>query len=460
MTVENLSQLLDTVENPATHFRTNPLEYNQYIFPPQYTHWIEEQRAVRETCAIVDQSYHMSILLVEGSDATDFLESLCINSFENIRNNEPPQAKNIVMCNPDGYIIGDQILFHLGENRFTSVGSVWANNWIRYNVETTEDDVGYDLLYTPHEDYAAELDAADPYEFRFQIQGPDALNVMEEVTDHPLPEIGFFKMDTIEIDGVETHALGHGMAATAGLEIFGPYAHHDDILETILEAGESYDIRRMGTKAYKTGKIGSGWIVVPVPAIYVHDDLAGYREWLPPDRWEGELSIGGSYESDDITDYYMDPIERGQGHLISFDHDFIGRDALESKMDEPHRERVTFVWDSDDVVDVYASLYEDGSTNKYLDLPDTATQWSTTHYDTVLKDGEEVGWSKYPGYLYYEREMLSLGTIDAEYSEPGTEVSFIWGDQSGKSSVERHESCEIGATVAPAPYVRGGRTEM
>lgn len=460
MVAQNLEQLLQDVQDPAEYFRTNALEYNQYIFPPQYTHWIEEQRAVRESVAVVDQSYHMTILLIEGPDATDFLESLCINSFENVRTGEPPRAKNIVMCNPDGYIIGDQILFHLGENRFTSVGSVWANNWIRYNGEVTDFDVETSVKYTPHEDYAAEEDAEDPYEFRFQVQGPDALDVIEAITDHPLPDISFFEMDGIEIDGIETHALGHGMAAMPGLEIFGDYEHHDHVLDRILEAGEPYGIRRMGTKAYKTGKIGSGWIVVPVPAIYVHEDMQGYREWLPPDRWEGELSIGGSFAVEDITDYYMNPIERGQGHLIAFDHDFIGREALERMVDEPQRERVTFVWNSEDVVDVYESLFGEGPSNKHLDLPDTATQWSTTHYDVVLKDGTEVGWSKYPGYLYYEREMLSLGTIDAEYAKPGTEVSFIWGDESGKSSVERHEPCEIRATVGPAPYVRGGREEM
>jgi vanillate/3-O-methylgallate O-demethylase len=71
-----------------------------------------------------------------------------------------------------------------------------------------------------------------------------------------------------------------------------------------------------------------------------------------------------------------------------------------------------------------------------------------------------IGLSKYPGYLYYEREMLSLAVVDPEYSEPGTEVTFVWGDDTKKRGVERHEQVEVNATVAPAPYVQGGRTEM
>jgi vanillate/3-O-methylgallate O-demethylase len=265
-------------------------------------------------------------------------------------------------------------------------------------------------------------------------------------------------MDTIEIDGVETYALSHGMAAMPGLEIFGPHEYHDEVLDAIFNAGDQYGIRQLGSKAYKTGKIGSGWFVASVPAIYDHDELDGYREWLGADSREASLSLGGSFDSDDITDYYMTPMERGQDHMVDFDHEFVGREALE-EMDQ-ERERVTLLWDAEDVVNVYASLFGDGPTNKFIDMPDVANQWSSIHYDKILKDGEVVGISKYPGYLVYEREFLSLATIDLEYSEPGTEVTFVWGDDSGKRNVERHEKVEISATVAEAPYVRGGRQNM
>jgi vanillate/3-O-methylgallate O-demethylase len=356
-----------------------------------------------------------------------------------------------VLCNPDGYIIGDQILFHLDDGEFCAVGSVWANNWIRYTAETMGHDVETETPYSPY------LPDAEPPDYRFQVQGPDALDVMAEVVDGPLPDVSGFGMDTVEVAGHEAHALGHGMAAAPGLELFGPYEYHDEVLERILDAGEAYGIRRLGSKAYKTGKIGSGWLVGPLPAVYDHEDLREYREWLDPDGTEARFSIGGSFVGDDVTDYYMTPMERGQGHLVSFDHEFVGRAALEARMDEPHRERVTFVWNEADVVDVYASLFGPGETKKYVDLPDTANTWSKTHYDRVEVDGDLVGLSKYPGYLAYEREMLSLGTVDPEYSDPGTEVTFVWGDDSGKRRVERHEPTEIRATVAPAPYVTGGR---
>lgn len=453
MQAETLNQLLQSIKSPVEYFRNNDFVDNQYVFPDEYTNWIEEQRAVRESCALVDQSYHMQILQVEGPDAVGLLSGLGVNSFEKIKTGSPPQALNLLTCNPEGYVISDVILFYLSENEFYSVGSPYENNWIRYHAEMSDQDVTSTVLYDVFDDES-------PYEFRFQIQGPDALSVIEEVTDNPLPDISFFEMDEIQIQGVETNALGHGMAATPGLEIFGPFEYHDRIRDAILAAGEQYGIRQMGAKAYKTGKIGSGWLVMSVPAIYQHKSLEDYRKWLGADSQEAQLSIGGSYVSDDITDYYMTPIERGQSHLIDFDHDFIGKAALERKIENKQRERVTFVWDSDDVVDVYASLFGEGESDKYIPLPDTANRWSKTHYDTVLKDGEHVGFSKYPGYLYYEREMLSLGTIDIEYSEPGTEVTFVWGERTGKAGVERHKQREIRATVAPSPYVRGGRRKV
>jgi len=453
MVEQTLEEVLQSTDNTAETFRNNDLGWQPYVFCDEYTNWIEEQRAVRKSCAVVDQSHHMEILEIEGPDAVDLLSNLGVNSFEKVRTGDPPQAINYLTCNPDGYVIGDVIVFYLGKNEFSSVGSEWINNWIRYNAEAENYDVETNIPYHPFDDH-------DPPDFRFQIQGPHALDVMEEVIDHSLPNISFFEMDTVEINGVDTYALGHGMAAMPGLEIFGPHEFHDEVLDDILEAGRAYGIRQMGTKAYKTGKIGSGWFVAAVPAIYEHEDLEGYREWLGADSMEANLSIGGSFASDDITDYYMTPIEQGKAHLIDFDHDFVGREALADLVEDESRERVTLVWDSDDVVDIYASLFRDGASQKLINLPDVATQWSVCHYDTVLKDGDVVGLSKYPGYLYYEREMLSLATIDEEYSEPGTEVTFVWGDATEKRRVERHEQVAVTATVAQAPYVRGGRQSI
>jgi vanillate/3-O-methylgallate O-demethylase len=64
-----------------------------------------------------------------------------------------------------------------------------------------------------------------------------------------------------------------------------------------------------------------------------------YREWLPATGYEATGSIGGSFVSDNIEDYYLTPYELGYGPFVKFDHDFIGREALEKKAGKPHRKK-------------------------------------------------------------------------------------------------------------------------
>jgi glycine cleavage system aminomethyltransferase T len=57
--------------------------------------------------------------------------------------------------------------------------------------------------------------------------------------------------------------------------------------------------------------------------------------------------------SANIEDYYLTPHELGYGSIVKFDHDFVGRAALEA-MPAPRREKVTFVWNGDDVARAWA----------------------------------------------------------------------------------------------------------
>jgi glycine cleavage system aminomethyltransferase T len=54
-----------------------------------------------------------------------------------------------------------------------------------------------------------------------------------------------------------------------------------------------------------------------------------YREWLPASGYEGTGSLGGSFVSSNIEDYYLTPYELGYGPFVKFDHEFFGREALE-----------------------------------------------------------------------------------------------------------------------------------
>ena len=122
--------------------------------------------------------------------------------------------------------------------------------------------------------------------YRFQIQGPNATRCIEKLNGGPVPDIKFFNMDAINIAGRKVRALRHGMAGAPGLEIWGPYAEGDEIRAAIVEAGKEFGLRQVGSRAYATNTLESGWIPSPLPAVYTGEKMKAYREWLPATGYE------------------------------------------------------------------------------------------------------------------------------------------------------------------------------
>ena len=119
------------------------------------------------------------------------------------------------------------------------------------------------------------------------------------------------------------------MAGQPGWELFGPWDDEAPVREAIVDAGRDFGLRQVGGRAYSSNTLESGWIPSPLPAVYTGEALRPYREWLPAAGYEGSASLGGSFVSDAIEDYYFTPWDLGYGSYVKFDHDFIGREALE-----------------------------------------------------------------------------------------------------------------------------------
>src|SRR5215210_5412659 len=451
MSDRSLEDLIQEAGNPVELARNSQI--GPYVYPKvaaEFSNWRDEQVAWRETCALFDQSHHMTDLTIEGPDVIRLLSVVGVNSFETF---EPGKAKQLVVCNPDGFVIGDGILFFLDENKVRLVGRPSAHNWVQYHGETG----GYDVSFDRDERTAVNPTGGRQF-YRFQVQGPTALQVLEKATGGQLPEIKFFTLGWLEIAGHKVRALHHGMSGTAGLELFGPYEEGDEVRATIVEAGDELGLRQVGSRVYATNTLESGWIPCPLPAIFTGADMEAYREWLPAQGYEGTGSLGGSHYSDDIEDYYLTPHDLGYWGFVKFDHDFIGREALEQLGDEPRRKKVTLAWNGEDVAAAMGSLFEQGDAVKYIDLP--LSNYSTWPYDKVLHDGEMVGVSTFSGYSYNERSMLSLAIVESDV-EIGTQVTLMWGEEDGGSAkpvVERHRQTQLRAVVSPCPYSEVART--
>jgi len=444
MSHRNLEEKLKTAGNPVEMLRNSQI--GPYAFPVvrhEFTNWRDEQRSWRETCALFDQSHHMTDLYVEGPDALKVFSDLAVNSFKNFKVNT---AKQFVATNHQGFVIGDAILFYLSDNRFNLVGRPPAANWVQFNVDTGK----YNAK--AERDERSAQNNGRRRTFRFQLQGPNALKTMAKIIGRTPPDVRFFAMDTFTIGGHDVRALRHGMVGQPGWELFGPWEQGDAVRDAIVLAGQEFGIRQVGARTYPTSCLESGWIPSPLPAIYTGNEMKAYRQWLTGSSYEAMASLGGSFVSGDIGDYYLTPYDLGYGPFVKFDHDFVGRAALEQMSTTLPRQKVTLLWNGDDVARAFKTMSGEGDITKYIDTP--LANYATLPYDRVMKGGTVAGLSTYTGYTYNERSWLSLGIVNAEQAAPGTEVTIVWGEEgrgTTKPTVERHKQAEIRATVAPVP---------
>lgn len=415
--------------------------------PAEYSNWMDEQLSWRRSVCLYDQSHHMTDLTLKGEGVIPLLRSIAVNDFTKF---PVDTAKQYVAVNHRGYIIGDAIIFHLEEDEYRIVGGPVPVDWAHFHAQTR----GIDIEIS--RDDNSYVRKGDPEYYRYQIQGPKAFDVMRDVLGTEPPQLKFFAMGRVEIAGKQVRALRHGMAGEPGYELFGPWQDGDAVRQALLEAGARYDIRMVGGLAYLTNAIDGGWIPRPLPAIFEDEPLLNeFRAWQASAGGQLVPSLGGSLYSEDVEDYYFTLYELGYGRVVRFDHDFIGREALEQQVAEGRdkaRAKVTLVWNAEDATKVFASIFEPGVGAKFPNLP--MPLYSTFQYDTVLADSDgQVGRAAWTGYSANERAMLSLATIDSEFAEPGTEVTLLWGEdlRSRKPTVEEHKQFVVRAMVAPAP---------
>lgn len=265
-------------------------------------------------------------------------------------------------------------------------------------------------------------------------------------------------MGEITIGGCKARTLSHGMGGAQGLELWGPYEESKKVYERLLEVGEKYGMLRAGARAYSCAAMESGWIPSPLPAIYTGEAMKGFREWLPADNFLATCSVGGSFQPENVEDYYLTPWDLDYGRVVKFDHDFIGRAALERMANQEHRTKVTLVWDRADVLKIFDGLMDEFPGPKLMELP--AGHYAAHPYDQVLLNGELVGLSTYPVYSANERAWISLAMVRGDLAVQGTKLSILWGEKDGgtrKPHVERHVQMEVGAEVHPWPIHEAAR---
>ncbi|KAH7009577.1 glycine cleavage T protein [Ilyonectria destructans] len=401
--------------------------------PYEFTNWVDESVSWKTDCFIGDWSPLFKIR-VRGPEAQKFFEFISTNHWPNFKRG---QAKHAIMCQDNGSVMGDGVLMMLGDDDFiftSGPGVPWAVFQFRYGQKK----------------FDATLEIVTDQWYLLQIQGPKSVQLMNEITGNTTHDIKFMHAKEMSIEGCKFLCLRQGISGELGFELWGPAEESHKIYGAILELGrKKFGIRQLGGRTKAVNHVEGGFATPRLeflPALHGDsEELVHYRKFLL-DSWGGYLlapGAGGSFDNGPKS-HHRTPFDLSWGWLVNFDHDFIGKRALEGVAKDPPNAFVTLVWDAADVVDVYSSHFTD-TPYAYMEIPRAPigkVEGSTVYAST---EGKVVGCALSRCYSYWFKQMISLAIIDKRFSTLGTTVVVKWGPEGKPQKM-------IKAVVHRAPY--------
>jgi aminomethyltransferase len=254
--------------------------FGGWAMPVQYEGILAEHERVRTRVGLFDVS-HMGELLVEGPGAEAFLNRIVSNDVTKLA---VGQAQYSVMCQPDGGIVDDLLVYRRGAERFL----------VCINAACIPEDVGW---FRQHHDAKRDactlVDGSDDFA-QLAIQGRHAEALLQPGTSLDLRAIPYYRFAEGRWGGVDCIVARTGYTGEDGFELFFARQHARALWDAVLAAGEPYGIAPIGL---------------------------GARDTL---RLEAKYCLYGQ----DITKS-TNPLEAKLGWIVKLDKgDFIGRDAL------------------------------------------------------------------------------------------------------------------------------------
>jgi aminomethyltransferase len=224
----------------------------------------------------------MGEIVVRGSDAIPFVNRLVSNDATKLVDG---QAQYSALTTPEGTVIDDLLVYRFGEDDLLLV----------VNAGTTDKD--WDWIKSHHGAENLELRNASSDYCQIALQGPDAISILQRLTDVPLAEIKYYHFREGEVDGVKSIVSRTGYTGEDGFEVYAAPDKAEQLWKKMLDAGN------YGTEE---GVLPCG--------------LAA-RNTL---RLEAGMCLYGHEINEDTT-----PLEANLGWITKLNKgEFIGRDAL------------------------------------------------------------------------------------------------------------------------------------
>lgn len=398
----------------------------------EFNGWEKESVSWKKGCYIHGGLSGPGLFVYKGRDASAFLQSFFVNNFSKFK---VGTVKHGIMCTETGLVAGHGALQKISEEEFRVFVS---GPWPRYMFHTKS---GFDVEEVVHDNYL------------FQVAGPTSLKTLEAATGEDLSDIAFLRYRNSKIAGKPVEIMRIGMAGTLAYEVHGPIADGPDVYDAIFQAGQPYDIERLGWRSYFVNHVEAGFGQQSWTFLAASLSDPGFRKYvdtIKPVRWT-EPRFSGSVDPSDMRARLRTPWELGWENSVRFDHEFVGRAALEKEHADPKRKPVTLIWNADDVIDIYASLFRQGPNYTPIELPASPNHRAVlAHADHILKNDKPVGVSSGTIYSYHFRTVMSHGALDIAQAEIGNEVVVQWGEHGGPLK-------DVRARVERFPYFNEGR---
>lgn len=414
--------------------------YASYVgdmLPYEYTGWRDEQMAWKDTCYLGMNLTPSTTSRIYGPDAMKFLKDNFVNSFEKF---PVGKGKQGLMVDEDGFVTGCGVLIRTAEEEFYSY---WLEPWLSYTFSCNS--------------YNAQIEDLTDRVFLMQLAGPKSLQIIEKASGENFHDLGYLRHKAGHIAGKEIRVIRIGMAGSLAYEIHGAMDDSVDVYNTVWEAGQEFGMKKLGRHAYFMNHTLGGY-----PQAILHYNLRGlpnkeYTQWMldhyhfPP--FEANIVKGSMGDEEDISFLYRTPVDLGWTKMVKFDHEFRGRAALEKIIANPKTAMVTLEWNSEDIIDIYRSQFEDEFPYAPMDDPSHYQTPMTLWQDRVFnKEGKQIGISSGREFSVYYKKMLSLCTIAIEEKEIGNEVYILYGDPGTRQK-------KIRAIVSRFPYYNEGRNQ-
>ena len=202
------------------------VDFGGWDMPVQYpAGTVEEHLRTRNHSGLFDVS-HMGEIEVRGPDAIPFVNSLVSNDAAKLVDG---QAQYSALTTPEGTVIDDLLVYRFAEDSLILV----------VNASTTEKD--WEWIKSHHKGERVELQNVSANYCQLALQGPEALRILQTLTDTPLEEIKYYHFREGKVDEVSSIISRTGYTGEDGFEIYAAADRAEQLWNRILDAGDHGD---------------------------------------------------------------------------------------------------------------------------------------------------------------------------------------------------------------------------